>query len=664
MASKLQLPSKKEDLAKALKSIVHKGERARNLHQTTWYANLEYLRGNRQFDELNYRDGIVRVSRNDTTCLDFRYEEAVRKLQDEVGKLLRMNTLPKVGRRQLSLDSVRQTAVAQLVMDGIISPKSAEDIKLKFLPLVAQYGTAALMAWVEPVTLLGAQTGNAPPPDIEVVPPWELLCVPAEPKHHDQVTAVIRSRWVAMKWLETLGFKAQLAANSKKIIVRTQNTGQTPTAGGSVSVIPTLGADSDGSAALRAEGNQPETDEFVKLNEMWIEGRPGVLARYIVFVDELILKDDDFSNDSDPPLTPIGVARYIDVGGFYGRGLADIIVPINIRNEAALDNLYRQLEELRLFGTTFVPASFGISPSVFEGTDVPRLVTYEPDYTVPSHVPTQIAPKEVGSFPGDIAKMGIQLLDRLCPPNVMDDKGRVDSARGLGYLQELSTIPMTYSAMSIASCYATVYAALLDKMRRLWPSRTVAVQSFLDDALAGISIDPKTGQLTSDNQIPRADVVDIGIASATPVSPEQQKRDLYDMLQGQLIDKRWFRILSRKMGLNLPVANEAEWENYRKAMLNNIILFGDGQKPGEGAMMSESDLHDLHLQVMTAFMSRPEFTLASVEVRDRFQKALQMRKDELGQYPQQLPYPDQMMPQGGPGGQPQGMPPQGMPTGG
>jgi hypothetical protein len=81
-------------------------------------------------------------------------------------------------------------------------------------------------------------------------------------------------------------------------------------------------------------------------------------------------------------------------------------------------------------------------------------------------------------------------------------------------------------------------------------------------------------------------------------------------------------------------------------------------------MMSESDLHDLHLQVMTAFMSRPEFTLASVEVRDRFQKALQMRKDELGQYPQQLPYPDQMMPQGGPGGQPQGMPPQGMPTGG
>lgn len=605
------------------------------------------------------------MSRNDSTCLDFRYEEVVRKLQDEVGKLLRMDVMPKVSRRQLSLDNIRQASVGQLSMDSMVSRKAAEANKLKFIPILVQYGTAGLVAWVEPVTMLGAETPEAPPPDVEVVPPWELLSVPAELKHHDQVTAIIRSRWVSVGWLRLLDFGKQIDQNRDKLQIRSRKSGQVPTVGGSIRTIPTLGTEAGMSPAPQ-KNQLADMDEFLKINEMWIENKPGVLARYIVFTDGFVFKDTDFSDAKDPHLTPIGIARYIDTGGFYGRGLADILIPINIRNEQALDNLYTQLEELRLFGTTYVPASFGISPAQFEGSDVPRMLTYEPDYTVPNHVPMQIRPAELGTFPGEIAKIGIQLLDRLCPPSVLDDKGRVDSARGLGYLQELSTIPLTYSAMSISGAYATVYAALLDQLRRLWPSRTVAIQSFLDDALAGISMDPKTGQLTPSNQIPRPNEVDISIASAMPTSPEQIKRDLYDMLQGQIIDKRWFRIQARKLGLTLPVANDAEWENYRKAMLNNIILFGDGTKPGEGAMMSESDIHDLHLQVMSAFMARPEFTLASVEVRDRFQKAWTMRRDALGQFPQQLPYPENMAAQpGGPPGAGQGAPtggqsPQGM----
>jgi hypothetical protein len=227
----------------------------------------------------------------------------------------------------------------------------------------------------------------------------------------------------------------------------------------------------------------------------------------------------------------------------------------------------------------------------------------------------------------------------VAPPNLVADKGRVDSARGLGFLNELANIPLTYASMSVASAYAGSYRCLLHNLRVLWPSRRLAYQSFLDDTLAGVVINPETGELSPDeNAIPAPDEVEVSIVSPTPVSIEQRRRDLYDMLQGKVITLRWFRILSRKLGLDLPVANETEWENYRRAMMNNIVLFNDGKTPGDpdAAPLQPTDIYPLHLEVIEAFISRPEFGLAAEPVRTAFYERREILRQQMGAY-NQLP---------------------------
>jgi hypothetical protein len=669
VASRLTLPVEEPALVQALTNILDESERVLREHRAVWYTIYEYLHGNRDFEDISYRDGTVRVRKDDSTTLDFRYEEVVRKCADEVGKLLRMDTMPKVSRRRMSLDHVRRASTAQLVLDSMVSQESADRVKMAMTPLLVQYGTAGVVCWIDPMLPLGAkkeQVGGASPdtssrPDIEVIPPWELMCVPSRPRASDQVVGVIRTRWVSLAWLKALGFEKELNKDPDKIIVEEKKYGQDPTGSSTTGgVFSVLGGHAETGLMFGGEKNKEdgEVEQFVKLNEMWVEGTNGTLAQYLLWVDEVMLTNAVFAGKPQPPMMPLGVARYIDVGGFYGRGLAEMLLPLNVRNEAALDNIYKNLEELDLFGTVFTPASAGIDPSIYEGSPVPRFLKYEPDYAVPNQVPFKLQPTTIGTFPAEMVKMGEALVDRLAPASLIQEKGRVDSARGLGFLNELSNIPATYVAMSIAGAYAKVYKAMLDKMRRLWPTRTVAIKNFLDDSLAGIIIDPASGTLTADNQIPSPDEVEISITSPFPVSPEQKKRDLYDMLQAKdglgqpIINARWFRIQSKVLGLDLPVANAAEWENYRKAMLNNIVMFNDGKTPADGAVVGPTDMVDLHLEVMLAFMARPEFQLADQSVRVRFQQAAASLKQMLGGFPAQLPYPEDMT--GGPamGGMP------------
>ena len=660
MTPKLILPKDKKELTAALERLRATSTAMRNAARVNWFTSYEYLRGTRNFEELNYRDGIVRASKNDGTTLDFRLEMVSRKVTDEIGNMLRMDTSPKTTRRKMSLDAQRRRSVAQLALDSVLTKQSIDKTKMDLCLLLGTYGCAAMVVWMEPMLpKMEPSDKMAPTPEVEVFPPWELLCIPADPTSLDQVSGLIRSRWVPLEWLTKLGFK-ELEANRKKLIIKSRAYGQPPASSGATSIL-NIGEDQ---LPPSASDNYlaPTMEEYVCVNELWLPGSRGTLARYIIWVNEVILGNHDFTANSDPPMYPVAVARYSPCGGFYSRSLPEMLIPINQRNETALDSIYRNVEELRVNGSTWIPASSGVSPTIYDGSDIPKFVPYEPDYGASNSGPIQLHPASMGNFPAEACKLGLDLMNLVSPPSPMQDKGRVDSAAGLGFLQEMSTVPMTYCAMSVAQAYSTVYSALLDKLRRTSTGRRISVRTFLDDSLAGVTIDPESGTLESSNSIPSADEVEIGIASATPVSVEQQKADLQNMLKIGAIDLRWFRILARKEDLGLPVGNDAEWENYRMAMMNNIILFGDGKTPGEGAELPPNAIWDLQLQVMDAFISRPEFALASPPVKERFYKARENIQANLGGFPQQLPYSEDAASMMGGGQGQMGMPGQ-MPQG-
>ena len=124
------------------------------------------------------------------------------------------------------------------------------------------------------------------------------------------------------------------------------------------------------------------------------------------------------------------------------------------------------------------------------------------------------------------------------------------------------------------------------------------------------------------------------------ISKEQQKMELKESLDGGRITLTEYNIMARKQSLDLPVGNEQEWQNYRRAMLENIMLFGDGEKPGE-VTVDGKDMHHIHLLVLNPFMARPEFFLASPEVRIQFGEHHAEHMAGLGVTPEGLPIMDE-----------------------
>jgi len=132
----------------------------------------------------------------------------------------------------------------------------------------------------------------------------------------------------------------------------------------------------------------------------------------------------------------------------------------------------------------------------------------------------------------------------------------------------------------------------------------------------------------------------VSVESAIPRSKEQRKLEIKDALTTQIITPTEYNIIVRKEALELPVGAEVEWQNYRRAMLENLTLFNDGQNPGE-IIFSERDLHQVHLMVLDAFMARPEFYLAATPVRDAFVAHREEHMDGMGMLPEGIPAPEE-----------------------
>ena len=74
--------------------------------------------------------------------------------------------------------------------------------------------------------------------------------------------------------------------------------------------------------------------------------------------------------------------------------------------------------------------------------------------------------------------------------------------------------------------------------------------------------------------------------------------------------------------------------------MENIILFGDGQTPGK-VIVSEQDMHMVHMQGLLPFMARPEFFMASQQVRDAFVAHYQAHLlGDGANMPDAAPYPE------------------------
>jgi len=650
----MKLPKDGDTLREVLWRMMEDSKRYRIPFAIEWYVSYHYLRGARFFESVDYKSGSVTAFYEDTFGhLPFRYEDILRRYADEVGRLMRLDLWPSVERGGMGLMTARNAAVAHVLLDNAARALPLDSIKLEVCQTLPMYGTVGGCVWEVGEGREKGQTSHV----IDVVPPWELLPLPANPMSDSAVRGMVRQRWVSYDWLKdgiSVGDKKfTLPGVQDSDLMAVEVTPEYVTMDGSpvAPIAPNPIAASITRSLSMHGGTSPKSPNktetaHVQLSEIWVPSETRRLARYIVMAGKCLIVDVDFDGKDRPkegpkPVMPISKTVYTGGLGFYGRSFVGPLVTLNAEVESMFMALFRNVQDLDQFGYLFYPEGWGIPRDALEEAKPGRRIfSYRPDPSLPDARVQAIQPVTSGELPGRIAQLGIQLTDKLAgqPTELMSGgaPGRVESAKGIDILYQTSTVSLGGPAMGLATMFGDLYRAILWNTKR-WPSVKVNTTSMLDDVVVGLKFDPSTGEMSlQDNAVPDPFDVVITIRSKEPVDKDKRIGQLAEELKGGIITAREFRLINRKENLGLPTGNEVEWQNYMRAVINSVLMFGDGQTPGP-CFSSDYDIPAVHEYVLLARMSSPEFSLASPEVQQKFAARLQDVRALRGAIPNALP---------------------------
>lgn len=647
MPYNISLPKDKEQCEQTIKFILREGKSKRAAQAIRWWVCRYYMRGVRNFKNLNYTDGSIQVSYYDEKgVLNFLYEDIIAKYQAQRGRLMGLDLTPVVTKEGISLDGMRKASVGQVVLDAIFPAPRVSSIQREAISILLMYGTAALIPWVVGEDSMG----------IEVVPPWEIVPIPIEVDSPAAIRGLARIKLIPLDWVKELpntqaeGAKIYKQMDTIEVPVGTIPQDKKGGFYGSVAVgmsgstaYTTMETKAGGSGRAGRQSTDKTRVKVVEVAEIWTKTPDNYWDEYLLYAGGKLL--DRRSHKTERRQFPAQPISDVEIGNFWGRSYVDTLIPLNCEMEQAVARWFQNLKNQDLYGILMEPTTTGVPARIIRGKDGIKRARYEPDPVAPDHKPFMLDPTKISMLPAAIIKIGVGLQDRIAnqPRELMGGgaPGRTDSASALGFLYETSNVPLSPTAKVLAEAFSNCYRVMLDTARIMWKADKVLDITHLDDTVAGIKIDSNTGQLKlTENAIPHPDEIVISVASAIPRSKEQRKLELKDALKGGIITPTEYRIKARKEALDLPVGNEIEWQNYRRATLENLVLFNDGQTPGK-IRFTDRDLHPVHLMVLDAFMARPEFYLASPEVRKEFVKHREEHHGGMGAFPDEMPYPEE-----------------------
>jgi hypothetical protein len=501
--------------------------------------------------------------------------------------------------------------------------------------------------------------------DLEVVHPKELLPFPSLGQDHTKARGVIRQRVVTMGFLQERYGKRFLEKEKMKMDAWSWEYGhdmeEPADAPGNGYVL-----NSAASGALNGIPGDNEM-EVVKVRELWLDGPRGTCSRYVVSSGNVIIEDRDLSDVET--YCPIGFARFMDNGTFHGAGLFDLMFGIVREMERLLKSLFNNIRDIDKYGVLVMPQGTINERAVLRdiGKGL-RYMSYSRDALLGDDFkPMVIQPYNAGDVPGKVAQFAKGIVDSLSPvQDLLAEKGRVDSASGLQFLDEQISKAMTNPTSGVQAAFGGMYKSLVQKATKemLVSDRALPVNKLTLD-LAGAVIDPENGTVSfKKNPIPNFSQISFTVKDTSPRSEVVRKQEAMGLLQAKVTDPEALKLFALKEGLDFAMWMEEEKSAYESIIRNTLLLYGDGQQTQQIVVTPHTARPDLQLRVLSAFMSNPIMSLASPAVQDAFKAYRESLISFMGQsLPAMVPNPDDValvnpgMMQGGQG--PGAQPPQG-----
>lgn len=631
--------------------------------RSVWLLAWHYLNGARRFDVFDTTTGKVSPHYLDKEGnLEFQSQDLLSMIDRTVARIASVDLRPRVIRQGTSLSMIRERSSAQIIVDSLISDHQLSQITSDFAHIFVTLGSCGITGHLVDVPTIGLSA------DLEVVHPRELFPFPSMQQDHTKLSGLVRQRVVPIELLEER-FKLKLGGKKESMEWWAVDYGNTVT---------DIGLDEPGDG-LRNPFNNTSINvgtsgvvasdtwtEVARIRELWIDGPRGTCARYIVTCGDEVLFDEEYKDVA--MFCPIGFARFCDTGTFYGAGLFDLLFGISREAERMMKSLFTNIRDMDRYGVMVLPqGSMNERTLLKEVSKGLRVMSYTPDPLNENFKPFMIQPFNSGDAPGKVAQFARDVMQQISPvQDLIQEKGRVDSATGLQFLDEQITRSMTNPSMGLQRAFGNMYRSLTAQAvaEIVKFPRTIPVNNINLD-LAGAVIDLENSTVSFEkNPIPDIGHLNFSVKEINPRSEVARKEEALNLLKAGLTDPIAFKIFALKEGLDFAIWMDEEKGAFETIVMHILQLYGNGQDPGQTILTQHMLRPDVQMRVLGGFMTSPILTIASSQVKDEFRKFRDTMLQFMGQtLPQQIPTPEEAaamgMQQPQPGQQQQ-MPPQGM----
>jgi len=618
------------------------------------------------------RQGIKRV----------RVEKTLAQTKVEEGRILKIDQRPAVNRKKgVGLMHAQQSAASQAVLDHLDITNDGTGIKSTLVYAILAYGTVGMGVFPQ---------RNTWRPGSQLIMPWELRSIPANPMHLQDVAGEEWHRWVPLKGLKDSlkRFGTRLRFPPKKNMYRLnlhdvpvgarfeEENAPAPLGGVltghvSSSAASSTSWDTSWTTMFESFKQKKDTEKYVQLREFFIRGGPWTMSRYCLCLGDWLAIDIDYANDDDwqeklggtlgeivLPIKPIHIFRYQEVGGFYGRSFVDRLLPVNREMELlvgeSIDNMRKVNRQTKLY----IPISGGVNERNLRTHARDSYVPWQPDLGAANHKPFVPDIPNSGDTQGRIINMLGAMQDDVAghgPLMQGDMPGRADSLASIKGVAEFQALPLQGTGESLSLGWSGVYRAQLAHVKnflneKLNPTGTAKITfeiGRIDRSVMGLSFDPDTGEvsLTHDSLGDPA-TLDVGIRAKNPQPAEARLAGLDHMLERGIISEAEWAIGSEREGLDLPHVFQARYNSYETAWIENVLMFGDGKTPLKSAQEppyanEKTEVHAIHLAVHMDGASGAIFQYASDAVQRALLDHIAYHEAGLSRIPQPMDMIDQ-----------------------